>query len=337
MLARWMTGAGGPLQQMDGSVDSLLPLWSWYLQFIQADLPGVDGAVLPSTWPSNTKFEDAGPGVQEGLSRKRRIAYVSESLEHYVRLVIERDAGRAWWEPLVSFGSGGRPDRMHHWPVIVYDRGFVYPGFTTRLAVIAERRGDYSGESEMRDTLLRAYQPRGRIVAGGPSLLAPYLTASLPPEPAEARVSPVVSWSTNWWPQESPAQQRNRAGVAGPDLLPREEMTLADGPSEGLESLGLLTPLDHAEAAAALNDAGFRGAAGFIKPDELGADETAFGHVEAAGEVVSVAHKGVLRALHLEPGDGSEVAWRRAVDRLTRFAEVSGARFVPDDQFDAQM
>jgi hypothetical protein len=176
MLARWMDGTGGPIASMDGSVDSLLPLWSWFLQFIQDDLPGVDEDVLPSSWPTPTGFEDDGPGVAESLSRERRIAYVSESLAHYVRMVIERDTGRAWWEPLLSFASGARPDRMHHSPVVVYDGGFVYAGFTTRLALIAERRGDFSRVDMARDTLLRDYAPRGRAVPGGPSLLEPFLT-----------------------------------------------------------------------------------------------------------------------------------------------------------------
>jgi hypothetical protein len=111
-------------------------------------------------------------------------------------------------------------------------------------------------------------------------------------------------------------------------------MTLVDGPGEGLERLELLAPLDHVDAAAALNDAGFRGERGFVTPGELGADEATFGHVESAGEAVSVAHEGVLRALHLEPANGPEAAWRHVVDRLARFAADSGARFVPDDQLD---
>lgn len=337
-LARWLDSDGGPIDAMDGSVESFFSLWSWYLGFIERDLPGVESDVLPSSWPSPTQFEDDGPGVPESMSRERRIGYVSECLAHYVRLVVERDRGAAWWEPLVSVSGSGRPDRMHHSSVIVYDGGFLYPGFTTRLALIADGRGDYSGLQMIRDTLLRSYQPQGRAAPGSPSILAPYLTEPLPEEPVEARVSPVVFWSSDWWPEESPAQQRNRAArasVAGPAVAPREEMTLADGPGEGLERLELLAPLDHAEAAAVLNAAGFRGERGLITPDDLGAEEAAFGHVEAAGEVVSVAHEGALRALHLEPGDGPEVAWRRAVDGLTRFAETAGARFVPDDQFDA--
>ncbi|QSB24277.1 hypothetical protein [Curtobacterium sp. 24E2] len=40
-LAHWLVATGGPIKALDFTVDSLVPLWAWYVAWYRGGLPGV--------------------------------------------------------------------------------------------------------------------------------------------------------------------------------------------------------------------------------------------------------------------------------------------------------
>lgn len=117
-----------------------------------------------------------------------------------------------------------------------------------------------------------------------------------------------------------------------------EEMTLAAGSADGLDDPSLLTPLDADRAAQTLAQAGFVAESGQpLTAQDLTVDQGEFAHVTEAAQLQSLGYAGTLRALHIEPTMGDAAAWTEVVVALRRFADESGARFLSDDEFNADM
>ncbi len=81
-LANWVSATGGPLAVLDGSVESLDPLWVWFKGFVDAGMPGVPVGSAPE---ESRLLRWAG----EDPEMLRQI-YGAEVLSHYLFEVARR-------------------------------------------------------------------------------------------------------------------------------------------------------------------------------------------------------------------------------------------------------
>lgn len=134
----------------------------------------------------------------------------------------------------------------------------------------------------------------------------------------------------------TPSSSNERSTGTTPAI--EEEMTLAAGSADGLDDPSLLTPLDADRAAQTLAQAGFVTESGEPPTaQDLTVDQGELAHVTEAAQLMTLGYAGTLRALHIEPAIGDAAAWTEVVVALRRFADESGARFLSDDEFNADM
>lgn len=113
------------------------------------------------------------------------------------------------------------------------------------------------------------------------------------------------------------------------------ELTLARGPALGLDDEPwLLKPLPQDRVARALTAAGFvTGDGSGVDPAELLIDGNDIGHRDEVAQVGVLVHEG-LRALHIEPLDGSRAQWDQMIAPLQALATSLHTRLLPDDRFE---
>ncbi len=88
-LANWVAATGGPVEVLDGSLESLEPLYVWFKRFVDAGMPGVPDGSAPERarllrWP------------ETGLELLRQL-YGAEVLSHYLFEVVRRDRPDTEW------------------------------------------------------------------------------------------------------------------------------------------------------------------------------------------------------------------------------------------------
>ncbi len=116
-----MRDTGGPLEQLDASLDSLVPLWSWFVAFWDAGLPGVPAQARPDDWI------DDGVGVDvPDLDAALRSLYAADDVGHYLHLVLRRLDPTAHW---AVFPPNPRfpPNRDQHVGIRVRPDVYVIP------------------------------------------------------------------------------------------------------------------------------------------------------------------------------------------------------------------
>ncbi|MFS0700071.1 hypothetical protein AB6N24_08890 [Cellulomonas sp. 179-A 4D5 NHS] len=321
-LASWLDQTGGPLDAMDASVDSLVPLWEWYCDLISADFLGLTEGLMPSTLPKLF-----GPGLPEDLERARSAWVVADRLVHYARLVLARLVQGARWavchmppdhrhqSPSVVLPGWKAPKRLKgDWPVAFFD----VVGAFALAATTDEARKD-----ALRTIIVRDCPPELVAVhqSPEPSVLRPYLTADLPPMPGHARVTPALAWLDDPAPGPEPAFSAEEEDW--------EDLVLAKGPALGLEDEPwLLTSLPADRVAAALKAGGFMRvtAAGLLREEELE-------HPGGIAQMATLVSDGALRAVYIEPIDPTPQSWERLVAPLRMLAAELGANLVPHSDY----
>lgn len=98
LLEQWMRDTGGPLDEMDASVASLVPLWDWFIGFVDDGCPGVRRDGRPDWYDVAHYLElhqrQANPATEEFWVAQ----FAAESLEHYLFGVCARLDPTARWE-----------------------------------------------------------------------------------------------------------------------------------------------------------------------------------------------------------------------------------------------
>jgi len=322
-LADWLQRTSGPLDELDASVESLVPLWAWFLERIDAGLPEVPQDARPANW-----VEDGEGRVEVQVLR---MLYAAETLAHYVRQVARRLEPPADWVVV-------KPDRRYQSfddqaTVIGLRDWHIFPqNFVANLGVGAARgSADRRRPESLRDTVrlnlpedLRAlHQPPGPPVLRDLPLPAGPAPRWTPPARLLAPAPPAP-------PAPAPPVTRARAVDHG---LPNSDFYLLSGPDEGLDDLTLLRPLDSESVAAALTELGFRDtqdqpvtAAWLLEDDhELGHDPD---------ELITVATStadGTLRLLDVEAiRDLTVPEGRQLVARFAELARRLDARLLTD-------
>ncbi|WP_456787770.1 hypothetical protein [Cellulomonas sp. P5_C5] len=324
-LAQWMVATGGPVDQMDASLASLVPLWEWYVELARADFRGLTDGLTPSTDP-----ELLMPSDEASRERIRQSLVGGDRLVHYLRLAVTRLHPDTSWQ--VYRGPLGARERDHHQTELVL-RGRKDPhrpkgqdwGVQLHWALPASngviRLNNYDSGQLHRMLVLRLPKDLGRMKQKPlGSVLTPYLDADLPPIPEIARISP---WA--WWQQAQAAP--------APDPVVREvgdwsDMILAKGPGDGLDDPGLLAPLPADRVAEALRDGGFED---LSVADLLSGEE--FLHADGVAQLMTLTHKRHLRAIHLQPIDPTIESWEHLIAPLRMLAVDLGANLVPEGDY----
>lgn len=322
-LASWLDQTGGPLEEMDGSVESLISLWEWYLDLARADFLGLTEDLMPSTLPRLV-----GPDLPEDLERARSAWVVADRLVHYARLVLARLVPGAHW----AVSHDPRDMYTHQFP------GVVLPGWPARKPFKGEWYVVYffvvgrfalaATEEDVPATQLRTMVvrecPADLVPARqdpAPSVLRPYLTMDLPPMPEAARLTPTLAWLDDPAPAPEPTH--------APEDEDWEDLVLAKGPALGLDDEPwLLTPLPADRVAAALTAGGF--------PDLdaaalLGGDE--FEHPDDIAQIATLVTDGALRALYIEPINPTPQSWEHLLAPLRMLALDLGATLAPQNDY----
>lgn len=318
-LARWMRADGGPVEAMDASLGSLVPLWEWFVAFVLDGSPTVESGVYPSTYPLPEQWVGKDDAV-------RRRVVAAQAITHYVRLVASHEDPPAPWTVYVTPPGARVPDADHHETGIRRSDGVVIvPIWVANTAgQVVDRRPHALEPTRLRDHAAMYLRLHGSGGARG-SVLVPLLDADLGPVP-EAAISPVVRWLRE--PVEVPASPvRVRRGVG-------EEMTLARGPAAGLEDPGKFAPLPTGRIVAALAGAGFVGEGGEPVTAADLVDGAELAHRDEVAQVAVLVHDGRVRALHVEPAAGTAAQWDELTARLTGLAADLGAWFRPDADLD---
>ena len=327
-LAVRMRDTGGPIDAMDTSMASLVPLWEWFVEYASVGCPGVPDDASPSLWPvlgraDRTPEQDA----------TRRRAAAGEGLAHYSRLALARVDPPAPWEVYVQPKRRREADH-HSTGVRLSNGGFI---FLDNLGYAAEKALNGSprdlSPARLQDLVLLWCPPSFAQVRQEqhPSVLVPYLTADLGPMPEIARLSPVAQWEA----EEAAAKA---AGTPAPPAEPRagSEMVLARGPGIGLDDEPwLLRPLSTETVARGLTAAGFTNDdTDHVPPADLLIDDAQFMHRDGVAVISTLIHDGALRALFLEPVAGDHAQWYLMIASLYDLANDLGARLAPEDEFE---
>lgn len=312
-LARWMAATGGPVDAMDASAESLVDLWEWFAQFVDADLPGVPHDARSAEYP----LLEPSTGT--------RISAAADRMVHYVRLVAARYDAPAPWA--VRVRQPGEPREFFD-NVTGIQRS---DGQVTTVVYVRNAGAKIPGRTDWRvpGRLLELVQMRfPEVVTGaqrGESVLAPYLTADLGPMPPEAAVTPVLRWATE--PAPAPGN---------PAMVKQPQLVIMRGPAAGLEDPRLLEPLDERVVAAALAELGYVVDGRAPRARDLRVDEASFvAQDEDWYSEVSVAvHRRRLRLVDVDQTAATAERWERLVAGLRTLAGQLGAAVGEPDDFD---
>lgn len=85
-LAHWVVATKGPIEALDFTIDSLVPLWAWYLAWYRDGLPGVPDRVRNET---GYAFRNDAPRSEDDW-QKQRLNWSSTALSHYIAATVRR-------------------------------------------------------------------------------------------------------------------------------------------------------------------------------------------------------------------------------------------------------
>ena len=86
-LAHHMASTGGPIEEMNGSFESLVPMWRWFLAQHELGHPGIPDDARPSM----ARFLNYSPSVED------RPKYAAEPIAHYLFEIIRTSEVDARW------------------------------------------------------------------------------------------------------------------------------------------------------------------------------------------------------------------------------------------------
>ncbi|MBO0924259.1 hypothetical protein J1G44_07150 [Cellulomonas sp. zg-ZUI199] len=322
LLAELMRDTDGPVDQMDASLESLVPMWEWFTTIAVAGYPGVPSDV-PSTYEPLI-VAHAAPGTAD---LQRRAALLSEGLMHYVELVVRRIDPESRWDLWLQ--KGRIRMAQHQEPVIRLANGTPIHAtyLVTDMARVAvnDKGGTARDPRALRDELA-SHLPsswRRRHQDPQPSVLVPYLAYAGRTPPAIVTSSPLAVLFDA--PAPAPAEPFDDVGV---------ELLLAVGPAAGLDDPRHFAPLSVDTVAAVLTALDVTHEDGRpVKARELLEDGTQLFAADGTAMVETIATGGALRALSVEPaGGGTAATWSRIEDGLRRLAESLGGHLASDSE-----
>ncbi|WP_129586730.1 hypothetical protein [Microterricola viridarii] len=309
-LAHHMAATGGPIELMDGSHASLVPLWEWHVQQWRAGFPGIaEGA-------SSSYAQFLGlTGPTESL----RATYAAEPFAHYLFEMVRRYSPDAHWGP-------------YPWRVKSDDR-------RNEPAVLCSVWGLVMAEEPARNATARLLQ--GRPGRDSPTrfydLLEFILKLSAHPvvlPPAGSILTPLLQIAPA--PRDDPGRLVPHRGStpvpatgAGPALIGPTEDLIVVAPGADLENVEQAPPLDEVAACIGLTALG-----GHLDGDPITPRALLDGCSIIVGDelalVQAVSAGGRLRGLGFEPINVTPARWAELQSEMRAFAHSLGAQLRMD-------
>ncbi|UZN02437.1 hypothetical protein [Cellulomonas sp. S1-8] len=322
LLAEVMRDTDGPLDQMDASLESLVPMWEWFTTLAMAGYPDV-----PTDVPSLYEPRIAAHVLPEYADLARRRALLCEGLMHYIELVIKGVDQGARWDLWLQKGRVRMA--QHQEPVVRLSNGssIRLTNLATGMAYQYEK-GQVQGARDplaLRNTI--AEDLPSSWWRGGqdeePSVLVPYLSYAGQTPPAIVTSSPLAALFGP--PTSTPAEPFDDIGV---------ELLLAVGPAAGLDDPRHFAALPPDTVAAVLTELDLAHDDGQpVQPGQLLEDGTQVFAPDGTAMVETIVADGALRALTVEPaGGGTAATWTRIEDGLRRLADSLGGHLASDSE-----
>ncbi|MBH0083145.1 hypothetical protein [Salinibacterium sp. SWN167] len=320
-LAQLLQRDGQDLVQFDGSVDSLVPLWRWFISFARADFPGVP--------PDARSRREAVEEIIPGSSRQD---YASEFLVHYLFEVAKRELRDVvWaldtWKPGMSFQRTVMQSINDRETQIPYSLDSFCWGLVHLLT--SGRGGAEAPENLLHRTLRSMLNLPQTAVAdaltrqrSGDSILEGS------DEPAPRR-PPLLF---------APAAEHSVSDSSEPedDEPVGDELILA-APDTDVENLEDARPLDAETVAQTLARLGFVSSEGepVTAAVILAEGMTEFMRTDHEVAVIATAaYGGRLRAVHVDSINPTKAQWQEVMTALQTLASSLDARFAREDEFD---
>jgi len=312
-LAYQMFDTGGPIESMDGSLESLEPFWAWFISRMQAGFPEIpEGSA-----PSRTRL------LQWELTDiTGRVAYAIEPMGHYLLEVLKRYDPSAHW---TLYKPVAPDDAGTHTTVAQVADGRQFPleqiPYVRALKVLKDMNST-TPASFLMDKVRHQLEldTFGPPVAASGSILTDYLKQPRIPSTDPRRLPPAVGAEL----RAHPFPDRVISSI--------EQCILAD-PNADLGRLSDARSLDPeilAEELAAMGGH-IRGVAA-TATDLLreGTIVVIKDHLMAVSAVVS---GGEIKALDVEPIRLSEAEWLEFEAGMGRIAQRTGAVFDVTSRF----
>jgi len=315
-LAYHMAETGGPVEAMDGSIESLQPLWTWYTSRMALGFPEVPNGSVPSY----TRF------LQWKLANATgKAAYAIEPVAHYLLVLLRRYLPDAHWDlhpPVV------RDDDSQHLTVVLAGNGYERPleqiPYGLALTVLKEM-GGRSAPDYLRTKAVRmlGLDGLGDPLSQESAVLLSYLQE--PPVPASDRRR-FITGAGSSRTMEPPTE---RVSVA----LERHYIAAADANlNEPLEALPVM---DASRLAPALAGIGAHVSGRALSESDLLNDESVILLGDWLLQIVPQVSGNRLRSLRIELLQGSAEEWERFEEDLRRVAVLGGAKFAPVHEFES--
>jgi hypothetical protein len=299
-LAHQMAETGGPVEAMDASVESLDPLWAWFVRLADDDFPGTpqDAAASPVRF-----FRRTGISV-----RTLRGGYAAEALEHYLFEVIRTYSADVKWEVARGETTSAVIDPDQNRTVVV---STAVPFYSAQENLSRAKSLVLKGDIRARqsDWLTRQLSAHLRKPESAPSASAFVDRVRQPLVPLDdlVRQPPVLGAGVSLPQVSSPAP---RSIVL---TLTPVGSRLGDNPATTLA-------LNERRMARLLDRLGFRRSGRPIAPDELREDSLQILDNERGVLLETYGAAGRLRALTVEPLGGELETWTKLELALRKYA-----------------
>lgn len=312
-LAHWMAASGGPIDEMDGSLASVEPLWKWVQTFIDSDA----AKMIPAEWRTD---ESIGFGFIPAVKYRRR-HYIAQALPSYILEILQR------LEPSTHFSLYNWGGSNHaNFNALVYRAGFIVTpelnsldrwsasGTFDRKRISFEKFfAWFSAEFEDWVTLA-ANDSRG------PSILVSLVDR------------PLSDFDSLRIPPEFVAEPKALPDKSEPALAELEEYEFMIAARDyDPDDLAAAKALDAAVIHAALleMDAGLGGGGNITDPAEwLSTEQAEIGLGTVAGATIFVAD-GAVHGIGFEIGEITKKDWRTLSKKLRALAKSLEVHFAP--------
>lgn len=310
-LARWMEQTGGPVDEMDGSVESLVPLWVWFVEF------ALDGYPTVSTDAVSTR--NRAVSERELTDQRRHVA--TEPVEHYVFQVIKGIYADAHWDLFVDQGRSAT-----HVDLFQFETGIRFDGdrweqvghrLRAMSFTIPGNIRNSNRPTKLRESIEEAFGPFASTrINFGKSILRRLVD------------EPILGISDLVVPILVPLPQIDEevVGVRDEIVLARSSLRL------GREKPGL--SMESTRVGAELSALGFCKVDGTsLSGEDLSKDEAEFVWGEKPVLLQTRVVKGKLVALMFSAHGADVVDWVRMITALTDMARRFDARVGTTDSF----
>jgi len=247
-LSGWVQGTGGPWDELDASVESLRPLWAWFMGFVADRCPGIPVGTAVQGWIL-AEDEDVPPLL--------RIGYGLEAMEHYVMLVCRRVDPAATW----VMDRHQQSTDFHETGIELSNGVWFSPA-----SVLGSMASRVIGQRDQAAALLSDRNDLRRVIRLWLGDLAPATQDQRPPvlpPPRPTPDPPSVLWRPTHPAAGGPVPARLIwARTAEDDMLANllsssEDLIILRGPGTGLHNPRLLDALDSDLITAHLREHGF--------------------------------------------------------------------------------